>query len=179
MKHTFTTVTTISLCIFLSACLSSRTVQVARPSENTQPAVDITTFSNPVSRNESVADPHHGKESGFALTAMAGVNGKLANGVAIAHYFEDKGTIVSIQLNIAAAKDGEFYAGWLQGQDDEDVVGLGQLTSSTGNVQHNVRFDTDKDLEAHKNVVVTLQKDGNGAAFGEVVATGILKQTKR
>lgn len=107
------------------------------------------------------------------------MNGALANGVATAYYFEDKATIVGIQLNIAAAKDGKIYTAWLQGDNDTTRIRLGNLENTLDDVRHSVRFDTKNDLRAFTNVIITLQQKSTDTVPGQIVATGILKTMKR
>lgn len=163
------------LTLLLVAC-STQT-----PVSNTvdrNPPDSETTYQNPVEPNTQVKDANHGAETGLAITALSGANGTLANGVATAYYFEDKGSIVGVQLNIASAKAGTQYAAWIE-NDMKKYVRIGNLENTDGDVRHSVRLDTKDDLRTYKNVIITLQQTGADSTPGEVIATGLLKDTKR
>ena len=125
-----------------------------------------------------VDTPDHGKELWFALTALAGTNGKPANGVAQAHYLEDGTFIHTIQLNIERAPEGSFYEAWL-GKEGSDPVSTGHLRTPFGDVRHSLKFLGEQDLRSYPNVLVTLEKDDGDASASETAAEGILKEIKR
>ncbi len=164
--HTRSLLLALALPVFLLGCSAKTT-----PTETA-------TFTNPVSANGQVTDPSHGKETGLSIGALSGVNGSLANGVATAYYFEDKATIVGLQLNIAAATEGKVYVAWLEGGSSARIR-LGTLDNESGDVRHSLRFDTENDLRSYTNVVISLQQKATDMTPGPAVATGILKATKR
>lgn len=177
MKPLVTPTLILALALSLVSCSSKQTVSI-HTGTGSRESVDVTAFTNPIHSN-GVFDPQHGRELYLGICPLAGTNGALANGVAIAHYFADKGTIVTLQLNIAAAKTGTFYEGWLENDDRTDRVSLGNLGSYTNDVQHSLQFNTPKDLSKLLNVVVSLQTNGADDGRDTIVAIGRLKPTRR
>lgn len=168
--------TLLLLPILLVACSKKQPSIVPHIEGSPEQAAVI---NNPVSPNQQLSDSLHGKEVGFSIGALSGVNGSLANGVASAHYFEDKGVIFSVQLNIAEAKAGSHYEAWAQSSGDGQMSDLGKLENAIGDVRHSLRFDTQENLRNKKTIVITLQQDGRTQTPGPVVANGILKDTSR
>lgn len=125
-----------------------------------------------------VTTPDHGRELWFALTAMGGVPGTPANGVAQAHYLEDGTFIHTIQLNIERAPEGFFYEAWLSKSGGEPVS-TGHLRTPFGDVRHQLKHIGDADLRSYTSVRVTLEKDDGNPAPSETVAEGLLKEIKR
>lgn len=126
-----------------------------------------------------VAVPGHGKETGLAIGAISGLNDVPANGVASAHYFEDKSTIIGVQANIAVAEDGFFYEAWIAGETKDQWMSLGHMTNLFGDARHSTRFETPEDLQNRSRIVITRERDDGNPLPGEEVAEGILKPTKR
>lgn len=125
-----------------------------------------------------VDTPDHGTEQWFAITALTGLDGKPANGVAQAHYLEDGSFIVSIQLNIERAPDGSFYEGWVENE-AKQMVSLGHLRTPFGDVRHSLKFLGNEDLRSYGRVLVTLEKDDGNEGASEAVAEGTLLERKR
>ncbi len=123
-------------------------------------------------------DVQHGKQTGISITALTGMNGALANGAATAYYFQDKGTIIGIQLNIAAAKEGNHYAAWAEDESLNKKISLGTLDNAFNDVRHSVRFDSGSDLQSYTNITVTLESNSGKTNRGTAVAEGILKATE-
>ena len=119
----------------------------------------------------------HGKETWFAYGALSGTEGVPANGVAQSHLFEDGRYLNTLQLNIAVAKEGTFYEGWLV--KGTERVTLGHLSNAFGDARHGLRFEADNDYSQYLNIEVTLEKDDGNTAPAALVAEGKLKPTKR
>jgi hypothetical protein len=174
--------TFVLLPVALSACTS-------KPSPVTQSSlasatsssddVSVTTLTNPISPNLQAADATHGKVTGFSMGALAGENGTLANGAATAYYFEDKGTMMGIQLNIAAAKAGTYYAVTVVDPASGQKTPLGRLTNALNDVRYSLHFDTALDLQTDSTIIITLEQENEGSAAGQVVAKGVLKAIQR
>lgn len=153
----------------LAAC--SANVPSTEESAGDAPAPSLT-----VSPNAQTDDARHGAITGISIGALSGANGALANGVVTAYAFEDKGTIIGVQLNIAAADAGTYYEAWVENAAG-DLVSIGKLESTSGDVRHSVRFDTQKNLAGYTKVTVKRERNGEGFSQGEIVANGILKTT--
>ena len=125
-----------------------------------------------------VTTSDHGKEFWFALTAMEGAHGAIANGVAQAHYMEDGTFIHTIQLNIERAPDGSFYEGWLT-QPGSEPVSTGHFRTPFGDVRHQLKYIGKEDLRSYTTVLVTLEDDDGNPAASASVAEGVLKEIKR
>lgn len=168
------------LCLTLLFTLSL--AACATPPNNTNPVAlspaETTTFTNPVEPNTQVKDTKHGAETGLSICALSGVNGTLANGVATAYSFEDKGSIVGIQLNIAAAQDGSAYVAWIENTSKQRIR-LGTLEHTGTDVRHSLRFDTNQDLSNDTIISITRETKNGADTGGPEVANGILKATKR
>lgn len=131
----------------------------------------------PMPQGGEVLYEGHGKEKWFAYGAMSGADGTAANGVALAHRFEDNRYLHTIQLNILPPEDGFFYEGWIQKGDS--VVSTGHLSNHFGDSRHGLRFEADEDYTGYLNVLVTLEKDDGNPAPGKPVANGLMKVTQR
>ncbi len=129
--------------------------------------------------NGTTPDSQHGQETGIAITALNGTNGSLANGAATAFYYTDKGTAITIQLNIASATAGKHYIAWATDPTSEKTVSLGILESTGNDVRHSLRFDSKENLQTYTNIAISLQPIGGDSSEGPVVANGILKGTRR
>ena len=164
MKRTTLILTGLTLCALLVACKSNAPIGVEKIQYGV-PAGGI-----PV-------DPVHGKETWFAYGAMSGVEGTPANGVADIHRFEDGHYLHTASLNIAITADGTFYEAWLT--DGEKMISTGHMTNPFGDVRHQVRFESNTDVEKYLKVVVTLEKDDGNPVPGKHVAEGTMKVTVR
>ncbi len=167
----------IGFALLLSAC-SSNVDEVPVTSSGGTVIKESTTFTNPTAPNTQVKNATHGMETGLSICALSGENGVLANGVATAYYFEDKGSIVGIQLNVAAADTGTIYVAWLEDSAKKHIQ-IGVLENNANDVRHSVRLDTAEDLRSYKNVIIAVQKSAADTTPGKVIATGILKDAKR
>ncbi len=123
--------------------------------------------------------PQFGKETWLGISALAGTKDAGVNGAALGHFFEQGKFILSIQLNIDAAPKGKEYHAWLQKGETTEREYLGELMSPTGDVRHVLNFTSDKDLREFRNVLVTLQDAGKTAVPGEILAKGILEDSKK
>lgn len=166
MKRTF-------LLLLLPALLvSCRNLQIFRDE-----SIKTEQIQYPMPQDGEVLYEGHGKEKWFAYGAMSGMEGTAANGVALAHRFEDNRYLHTIQLNILPPEDGFFYEGWLQNGDN--LVSTGHLSNHFGDSRHGLRFEADEDYAEYLNVIVTLEKDDGNPSPGTHVAKGLLKVTQR
>jgi len=164
-----------SLIISLTACSSQTgTGNSAQSSAGEHPTLQIAT-----PENGTTPDSLHGQETGIAITALNGKNGALANGAATAFYYTDKGTAITIQLNIASATVGKHYNAWVTDPTSEKTVSLGILESTGNDVRHSLRFDSKENLQSYTNITISLQPIGGDTTEGPIAANGILKGTKR
>lgn len=167
------------LCSTLTLCACGKPAQqpVAVNDDGVLQTENIT-FPMP---GKTVEVENHGQERFLAVGAMEGVSkDRPANGVTTMHVFEDKATILSVDLNIAVPDDGFFYEAWSANADGVPAVSLGHLGNPFSDVRHTVRFEGNQDLSKYPMVVVTLeQDDGVPAASGVVVAKGTLKPHTR
>ena len=120
-----------------------------------------------------VVDEKRGKELWLAVGAMGGVNEHPANGVALAHYFENGTYLLTVDLNIELPPDGFFYEGWLL-DEGKDPVSAGHFRSVFGDVRHRLEFETDEDFRGSLNVIVTVEPDDGNPAPAEHVAEGTM-----
>jgi len=168
--HTHHVTLTLVSFSLLAACSAQTPSPVL--DENSQASTQAVT----VTPNAQATDSEHGEMTSIAIGALSGANGALANGVATAYSFEDGASVVGVQLNIAAAKEGTTYDAWL-----EDAAGkrlhIGTLESSSGDVRHYARLTTQTDTRTYRNVIILLRKNTDAAGNGEVIATGIMKDS--
>ncbi|MDD5470090.1 MAG: hypothetical protein PHO92_04825 [Candidatus Peribacteraceae bacterium] len=129
--------------------------------------------------DQKYVDPVQGRETWFAIAALAGVAGVNANGVVQSHRFESGLYRMELSLNIERAKDGEFYQVWLAKEGDPVIVMAGQLTSRSGDVRHALRYESKDDLRAYANVIVTRELDDGNPQPGLRIAEGSLAEQKR
>ena len=160
--------------LLLAAC-SPETIKVGGDDDatiGTQVLQQVLPGQGPVTTSD------HGKEFWFALTAMEGAHGAIANGVAQAHYMEDGTFIHTIQLNIERAPDGSFYEGWLS-KAGSDPIPTGHFRTPFGDVRHQLKYIGKDDLRSYTTVLVTLEEDDGNPSASESVAEGVLKDIKR
>ncbi|MDD3896604.1 MAG: anti-sigma factor [Candidatus Peribacteraceae bacterium] len=129
--------------------------------------------------DQKYVDPVQGRETWFAIGALAGVSGVNANGVAQAHFFQSGMYRMELQLNIERAKDGEFYQVWLAKEGDPVIVSAGQLHSRFGDARHSLTYESADDLRAYTNVIVTREVDDGNPQPNVRVAEGTLVEKKR
>ncbi len=153
----------------LSACAPSTPTVTG----DTGDTPDQTMTASP---NAQKTDPKHGEVRVLSIGAMSGENGILANGIATSYFFEDNGTIIGVQLNIAAAEDGSSYIAWAENGKKERVQ-IGILEAGANDVRHAARIDSQKNLQEYTRIIVTKQSEGGSSADGQIVATGTLKAT--
>lgn len=136
-------------------------------------------YNAPLTRKpgQEVRDPVHGVETGLWYGAVSGTEGTNANGVAFVQYFEDGGSIVTVNLNIAQAPEGKHYEAIVQNEDGSDVFTVGELRSIIGDSRHSAKIDTTYDTSKLHTITVVLLSDG--AERGDTVATGTLSNAKQ
>ncbi len=120
----------------------------------------------------------HGREVLMAYGALAGTGGINANGVATAHYMQDKSTVIGMQLNVEVPAAGFFYEGWVESSTGARIS-LGHLTNPFNDVRHQLRTETPENLRNFTIVIITKEADDGDPEPSQAVATGILKQTRR
>jgi len=123
--------------------------------------------------------PGHGKEVGIAYGAISGVEGHIANGIASVHYMQDKTGIVGVQVNIEVPEDGFFYEAWLSKGDGTPLLSLGHLQNPFGDARHTIQLQSDQNLSGFLNLLITREADDGNPEASEVVASAILKPTRR
>jgi len=116
-----------------------------------------------------IVHPAHGPEEFFAYGAMTGVEGTAANGVVQLQEFEDKTSILTLQLNIEQAPEGTFYSA--AAVNASDRMELGQLQNLFGDVRHQIESVQQVALRNFMSIEVSLN--------GEIVARGSLREVKR
>ncbi len=166
-------ITLLPLLLITASCSRSNSVTV-KDDEGIGTAI----VTQPVPVNGKVQDPVWGEEVYLSIAALSGVNDYNANGVGQSHYFDGGTYIHTIQLNVQQASDGYFYEGWLV-QEGSDPISTGHLRSPTGDVRHNLRFETMEDLRSYEQVMITLERDDGNPDPGEQVAEGTLKTRQR
>lgn len=140
----------------------------------------VQVLKQPMPVGGKVELPGHGEEEWFAYGAMAGTSFTPANGVVTGHVFTDATTVVTMQFNVGPAKDGTYYEAWIKNPKTDQSISMGQLINGQGDARHGLRYESPEDQRAYTDVRVTLeQDDGNADASTTLVATGILKPTKR
>ena len=127
----------------------------------------------------NIKDEKHGKEIWFAYGAVTGANGVSANGIATAHFLEDKTYVIDVQMNMYAPERGTLYDVWLSNGDPKSPISIGHLTEGIRPTRQVLRFETTKDLRDRLTVAITTGKSSAHLVPGEVVATGLMKVTKR
>ncbi|UPA22007.1 hypothetical protein K8942_02975 [Candidatus Peribacteria bacterium] len=161
----------VLLLTVLSACFANTPVTGDTESTASTPTLTVTP-------NNQAKDTEHGEMMNLAIGALTGANGTLANGVATAYEFEDGSTNIGVQLNIATAKEGTVYDAWL-----EDAAGkrlpIGTLENTAGDVRHYARLTTKAEIKTYRNVVILLRQKNDAPDQGQVIATGILKDSAR
>jgi len=158
--------------LLLTACNNDADVAL-------EEGIGVEKFQQAMPQGGKVVDPQHGEEQWFAYGAMAGVNEVPANGMTLAHFFDDRTFIHTIQLNITPAADGFFYEGWLVSPDGSEVVSTGHLTNHFGDTRHQLKYESERDLRAFAKVIVTLEPDDGDLSPAEHVVEGTLKVTER
>lgn len=123
--------------------------------------------------------PGHGKEVGIAYGAVSGVENIAANGIASVHYMQDRTAIVGVQVNIDVPEDGYFYEAWLSRGDGTAPLSLGHLTNPFNDTRHSLQEEIDENLSGLLNLSITLEADDGNPDASDVVATAILKPTRR
>jgi hypothetical protein len=136
-------------------------------------------FQQAMPEGGEVRDPKHGKEVWFAFGAVEGKEGHQANGVAMAHYFEDDTYAHTAQINIERAAEGYFYEGWVVNPATKNFESTGHLRSHFGDVRHFLKFEDSMDFRDFLKVVITLEPDDGDPAPAAHVAEGLLKVTER
>jgi len=126
-----------------------------------------------------IVHPDYGRETWLAVGPLSGTEETPANGVAQGHLFEDGTYSHSIQVNIAVAPEGYFYEGWLMNPKTQEMVSTGHLHNNFGDVRHYLDFEDKQDLQAHMNVVITLEPDDGDPAPSTRVAEGLMKVRQR
>lgn len=169
--------------LILSACGKD-----SPPETDTETGTGVTVEQNlgvqvlqqPMPVNGTIELPGHGKEEWFAYGALTGTPFTPANGVVTGHVFTDDTTVISMQFNVEPAKDGTYYEGWINNPQTGHSISLGQLINGLGDTRHGLRHESPEDQRAYTEARVTLeQDDGNAEASTNVIATGMLKPTKR
>mgnify|MGYP000653056626 CR=1 FL=1 len=127
----------------------------------------------------NIVDAKHGKELWFAIGPMNGTKETPANGVASGHFFEDKTSLVSIQLNINVPEDGWFYRASLEGDNGAPPLELGHLTNARNDARHALRAELPNDIRAYKRIAIYKQKDGANAESAVRVGEGLLAVRER
>lgn len=125
-----------------------------------------------------INDPDHGREVWLAVGPVEGTEGSPANGVVTAHYFEDGTFILGMQVNIAKPEDDFFYEAWLV-QEGENDMSLGHLMNPSGDVRHQLRFQTKEDYRNRAAIAITREPDDGNPEPGIVVARAMLKKRQR
>jgi hypothetical protein len=120
----------------------------------------------------------HGREVTMAYGALSGTGTVNANGVATAHFMQDKSTIIGLQLNIEAAPENSFYEAWAESSTGSRIS-LGHLHNPFNDVRHQLRLETPSDLRNFLNVRITMESDDGDPTPSQTVAIGILKQIRR
>ena len=117
-----------------------------------------------------------GESLWYAQTALAGVNGYEANGVAKSEWYDGRIYEHSVDLNIEPAPEGSYYEGWLvqEGQ----LISTGRLEQTSGS-KHRLLFTVKRDLRDMTDVVITLEPEDDDPAPAEHVAEGALQAVAR
>lgn len=161
---------TLPLCVALAAC-QTNTVELPETPEQ------IVQFE-PV--GNTIEDARHGREVAFAITALSGAEDISANGMATLHRFSDKATIIGMRLNIEPAPEGFFYEARLEKADGSQQILLGVLKNAPGDARHTLTFETKEPVDATLlNVRIFQKEDAAREQPGQLMATGVLKVTRR
>lgn len=163
--------------LLLTSCLKPKpSVSVQT---DTGAAIGIQVLERAMPKKGNVQDSLHGKETWFAYGPVLGTDGTNANGVATAHFLSDGTYILSVQLNINNAPEGQFYEGWLYRDSLKDAVSAGHLIQSLKRSQQSLRFESQEDLREALHIAITREKDDGDPTPGTLVAEGVLKVTRR
>ncbi len=139
---------TLTLVVLLSSC---GTPEKKIPDK----AEQIERYTSTIRGQKEVVDPVHGKEVAFFYGAVSGVGETIANGVAFIHAYEDGTSIVTVNLNVLVAPQGQEYEAFLSGGAEKPIA-LGVLRSIIGDVRHNAELETRENLADRRVVTVKL-----------------------
>lgn len=180
MKRHFFLFSALSALTVLAACSEKASLTInTQSSSESGDLIGVQKMQMLMPTGKQLIDPVHGKEEGLAYGAITGEDGILANGVATAHYFEDKSTIIGVQVNIADAKEGTYYDAWLESPGGQQPIDLGQFENSPGDVRHSLHFESKDNLQTYTRIVISLQQTGGGSVPGQTVASTTLQATSR
>ena len=158
----------------LSACSEKVTV------EDDSEAIGEEAIQMIMPQDGKAVHPEFGVEEWFAFGPMSGVGDTPANGVAQAYLFENGSYVLTMQLNITPAAESTFYEAWLGSDESDDLVSAGHLANHFGDARHQLKFESSDDFRGLLQVQVTLERDdGNPLPSTDLVAQGMLRQTKR
>lgn len=150
----------------LTACSSS--AEKTPVIDKAQQISNYTTVSRTASNPE---DPVHGKEVGFWYGALSGVDGTNANGVAYLRLYADGATVLTVNLNILPAPEGEEYTVAISDPAEGKEIDAGELRSIVGDARHSLTFEAKEDYSAMKTLTVFLGKNR--------VAEGVVKEPSK
>lgn len=168
MKHA---IGSLCIALLLSACSTTKI--------GVEEGIGTYEVTTAMPTKEGFKSPEHGQETWFAMTAMTGVDGVNANGVAEGHLFEDGTFSHSVQLNIKFPDNDYFYEGWLVNPDTGKFISTGHLNSLFGDVRHSLQYTSVEDMREYSKVIITLEPDDGDPAPAAHVAEGLLQVRER